>query len=94
MTQIVADAEQARQLGAADGPVQVVDEKGTVIGVCTPITVPHSPYSREEIERRREEMRKHPEKGKSLAEVWKTIYEKYVGDEVEPLVVKKGNAVG
>ena len=69
MTQIVADAEMTKQLAAADGPVNIVDGTGTVIAVCTPIKFPHSPYTREEIERRREEARKNPEGGKSLAEV-------------------------
>ncbi len=75
MTQILADAEMAKQLEEADGPVQVVDDKRTLIGVCTPvrqctpITFPHSPYTREEVERRREEARKHTERGKSLVEI-------------------------
>jgi hypothetical protein len=69
VTQILADAEMAKQLEEAEGPVQVVNDKGTVIAVCTPVKFPHSPYSREEVERRREEARKHPEQGKSLAEI-------------------------
>jgi len=69
MTQIVVSAEAAKQIAAADGPVNIVDETGTVIAYCTPIKFPHSPYSREEIERRREEARKNPGAGKSLAEV-------------------------
>ena len=69
MTQILADAEMAKQLAVANGPVQVVDDKGTLIGLCTPIKFPHSPYTREEVERRREEARKHPERGKTLAEI-------------------------
>lgn len=69
MSQILADAEMVRQLEEAEGPVQMVDEKGTVIAVCTPIKFPHSPYSREEIEKRREEARKNPGQGKSLAEI-------------------------
>ena len=70
MTQILADAEMAKQLAAADGPVDVVDQTGTVIAVCTPVKFPHSPYSREEVERWREEARKHPERGRPLAEFW------------------------
>jgi hypothetical protein len=69
MTQILADAEMVKQLEEAEGSVQIVNDKGTVIAVCTPIKFPHSPYSREEVERRREEARKHPEQGKSLAEI-------------------------
>ena len=70
MTQIHADAAMAKQLEEADGPVQVVNEKGTVIAVCTPIKYPNARPSREELERRREEVRKHPEQGKTLAEFW------------------------
>jgi hypothetical protein len=69
VTQIVADAEMAKKIAEATGPVEIVDAAGTVIASCTPIKFPHSPYSREEIERRREEARKNPEAGKSLAEV-------------------------
>lgn len=69
MTQIVADAEMAKQLQAADGPVQVVNEAGTVIGVCTPVKFPHSPYTREEVERARREAREHPERCLTTAQV-------------------------
>ena len=69
MSQILADAEMAKQLAEATGPVMIVNDQGTMIGYCTPVTFPHSPYAREEIERRREEARKHPEKNKSFAEV-------------------------
>jgi len=43
MTQIVVSAEMAKQIGAADGPVNVVDAAGTVIAVCTPVKLlaPH-----------------------------------------------------
>ena len=69
MTQIVADAEMTRQIAEAAGPVNIVDDKGTVIAVCTPVKFPHSPYSRAELEAARAEAREHPERGKSLAEV-------------------------
>jgi hypothetical protein len=69
MTQILAGAEMAKQIAAADGPVHLVDEQGTVIAVCTPVKFPHSPYTREELEAAREEARKHPEQGKTTAEV-------------------------
>jgi hypothetical protein len=77
MTPIVADAEFARQIAAASGRVGIVDEHGTPIAVCIPIKPPQpSKYTPEEIERRRkdlepirEEIRKHPERGKSLTEV-------------------------
>ena len=79
MTQILADAAMAMQIQQADGPVNVVKDKGTVIAVCTPIKFPHSPYSREEVERAREEARKHPEQCKSTAEV--LAYLKELGGE-------------
>ena len=67
MTQILADAEMAKQLQGAEGPVQVVDDKGTVIGLYTPIKFPHSPYSREEVEGARQQCRETG--GKPLAEI-------------------------
>lgn len=69
MTRIVADAELAKQIAAAKGPIEIVDETGTVIASCAPINFPHSPYTPEEREAAREEMRKHPERGKSFVEV-------------------------
>lgn len=69
MTQILADAELTQQIAEADGPVNIVDAKGTVIAVCTPVKFPHSPYSRAELEAARAEAREHPERGKSIAEV-------------------------
>ena len=69
MTQILAGTEMARQIAAAEGPVNIVDEKGTVIAVCTPVKFPHSPYSREEVEAAREEARRNPDGGKPLAEI-------------------------
>ena len=70
MTQILAGAEMAKQIAAADGPVNLVDETGTLIAVCTPVKFPHSPYTREELEAAREEVRKHPERCRPLAEFW------------------------
>jgi PHD/YefM family antitoxin component YafN of YafNO toxin-antitoxin module len=70
MTQILVDAEMAKKIEQADGPVHVVNHQGTLIAVCTPVKFPHSPYSREEIERVREEVRSHPERARPLAEFW------------------------
>ncbi len=74
MTQILADAAMVKQIAAANGPVHVVNDQGTVIGVLTPVA---SPYSPEELEARRkrleplrEEARNHPERGKTLTEFW------------------------
>ncbi len=69
MTQILANSEITKRLEEANGPVQFVNDAGTVIGVFTPVKCPHSPFSREELERRREAARKNPEQGKSLGEV-------------------------
>ncbi len=53
--QILADAEMAKQIAEAKGVIHIVDGTGTVIASCTPLKFPRSPYSREEVERRREE---------------------------------------
>ena len=37
MSEILADAEMARQIATADGPVNIVDATGTLIAVCTPV---------------------------------------------------------
>ena len=65
MSQIVVDAEIEKQIGATT--VQVVNSKGTVIGVVTPIKFPHSPFSREEVEAARKQCRETG--GKSLTEI-------------------------
>ena len=70
MTQIVADAEMAKQLAVADAPVNVVDEAGAVIAVCTPVRTRLSPLALAELQRRRKEAREHPELGRPLAEFW------------------------
>jgi hypothetical protein len=77
VTQILADAAMAKQLEEATGPVPVVDEKGTVIAVCTPIKFPHSPYSREEVEAARKQCREHPEECRSLAEFWEEMEKRH-----------------
>lgn len=76
MSQIIADAEMARQIEAATGGVPIVNEQGATIALCVPLKPRQSAYSPEEIERRRkdlakvrEEARKHPEKCKSLKEI-------------------------
>ena len=76
MTPIIADAELAQQIEAATGGVAIVNEQGTTIALCVPLKPQQSAYSAEEIERRRKDLagvrelaRKHPERGKSLAEI-------------------------
>ena len=79
MTQIVADAEMTQQIAEAEGPVNIVDDKGTVIAVCTPVKFPHSPYTREEVEAARKEYREHPERCKPLAEFWAEFLKRHEG---------------
>jgi hypothetical protein len=76
MSQIVADAELARQIEAATGGFAIVNEAGTTIALCVPLKPQKSSYTPEEIEHRRkdlakvrEEVRKHPERCKSLKEI-------------------------
>ena len=67
MSQIVADAALQKQIEEATGPITVVSTTGSAIGYFTPIKFPHSPYSREEIEQRRADVRKNG--GRTTAEV-------------------------
>lgn len=69
MSQIVVDAEVQKKLEAATEQTTVVGPTGNAIGYFTPIKFPKSPYSREEIERRRAEARANPEGGSSHSEV-------------------------
>jgi len=76
MSQILADAEMEKTLEAATGLVAVVNKDGKMIGYVKPMTWKHTPYTPEELaarkpelDRRREEARKHPERGKTTAEV-------------------------
>jgi hypothetical protein len=69
MSQILADAEMVKQIETADGPLNIVTDTGRVIAVVTPVKVPRPRPTREEIERRREEAKKHPERNKTTAEV-------------------------
>jgi hypothetical protein len=75
MTQIVADAEMAKQIAAAEGQVTIVDGTGTVIAVCTPVKFPHSPYTREEVEAARKQCRETG--GKPLAEFLAKLEERH-----------------
>jgi len=67
VSQIVANAELAKQLQEATGPVYIVTDQGTMIGQFTPMKFPRSPYSREEIERSRQQARESG--GKPLKEI-------------------------
>ena len=82
MSQILADAELAKQLATATGPVQIVNAEGVMIGYCTPVHQAKSrAYTTEEIEQRkkelapiREEIRKNPKSGKSLKEIMANLH--------------------
>lgn len=67
MSQIVVDAEVQKKLEAATEQTTVVGPTGNAIGYFTPIKFPKSPYSREEIERARANVRKNG--GRTTAEV-------------------------
>jgi hypothetical protein len=74
MSQIVVDADVQKQIEEATGPIKIVTQSGSTIGMVTPIKFPQSPYSREEIERRRAEMRQHG--GRTTAEVLARLRER------------------
>ena len=59
-----------KRIAAAEGPVNLVDDEGMVIAVCTPVRVRLSPAALEDLQRRRKEAREHPELGRPLAEFW------------------------
>lgn len=77
MPQILADAELARQLEAATGPVQIVNAEGKMLAVCLPSHATQLPTrSPEYIEERkkvlepiRKRIRENPRSGKSLKEI-------------------------
>ena len=75
MTPILADGNLADRLRTLTRPTQVVDEAGETLGVFEPLTFAppgwakaHSPTTREELERRRQQYRATGE-GKSTSEV-------------------------
>ena len=77
MAQIVANAEMIQQLTEANGPIQVVDDQGRMIGYCMSVkSAAPSDYSPEYIEERRkalasvrEQVRTNPKSGKPLKEI-------------------------
>jgi len=87
MKQILADADLARKLEAATGPVQIVNGEGKILGLCMPTNLPETPpFSPEYIEERRkalepirERIRQNPRCGKSLREII-TNLEKRAGE--------------
>lgn len=87
MTQIVADTNLGERLKSLAEPARVVDEAGRTLGVFRPAGLApagwaraNSPFSREELERRRDEARKHPEQGKSLTAVL-TLLKQLTGEQ-------------
>jgi hypothetical protein len=80
MSQILADAELARQLAAATGPVQIVNAEGETLAVCMPSQARSRPYTPEELEIRRRqvaearaEFQAHPEKFKTLRQIMERL---------------------
>jgi hypothetical protein len=71
MTQLLADANLSERLERATETVEIVNAQGVTIGVYTPMRFPRSPYSREEIERRRRD----GNLGRPLAEIMARLHE-------------------
>lgn len=72
MTRVIADASLLEKLQQATEALEVCDTSGRVLGYYSPApdpaTYPKSPFSREEIERRRQE-----KGGYSLSEILKEL---------------------
>jgi hypothetical protein len=94
----VSDPQLLATFAHVTEPVEVFDPDGKLIGRFErtwegkPPVGFKSPLTDEEFEKRRKEARS--QKGYTLAEVWKIIYEKYVGDDVEPFIVDGREPVG
>jgi hypothetical protein len=73
MSQIVVDAKLQKQIEEATGPIKIVTQSGSTIGMVTPIKFPKSPYSREEIEQARKQCRETG--GKPLKEILASLAE-------------------
>jgi hypothetical protein len=55
MTRLIADIVLSARLRVATGVVEICDENGNILGYYQPTATVKSPYSREELERRRNE---------------------------------------
>lgn len=75
MSQILADAEMEKAIEEAEGPLSIVNSKGTVIASVTPVKFPHSPYTREEVEAARKQCRETG--GKSLVDIMAKLREQH-----------------
>jgi hypothetical protein len=91
----VSDPDLLAEFARVGEPVEVFDPNGNRIGLFErtwygkpPIGF-KSPFTDDEIAERR----KKYEGGLTLAEVWKMIHEKYVGDDVEPIIVNAHDAI-
>ena len=80
MSQILADAELAKQIAEASGPIQIVNESGTMLAVCMPSQTRSRSYTPEELEIRRKqvaetraEFRAHPERFKTLRQIMEKL---------------------
>ncbi|VTU00666.1 unnamed protein product [Gemmataceae bacterium] len=87
----ISDPDLLAKFEGVGEPVIVFDSQGYNIGRFERMWHGKSPTGLStplwdlDLERRSKAARN--QKGYTLAEVWKIIYEKYVGDEVEPLIV-------
>ena len=55
MTRLIADIALSARLRVATEALEICDEKGNILGYYQPTATVRSPYSREELERRRKE---------------------------------------
>ena len=84
----VADAALLAEFARVEEPALLFDPNGELVGRFerTWYGMPLTAASRRTIEERRQAAR--TSKGHTLAEVWQIIYEKYVGADVEPIIVE------
>ncbi len=72
MPTIIAEGPMRASLESASEAVDITTPEGRTLGVFTPVKYRRSPYSREEIERRRAEFRRS-NAGRSLDEIVKEL---------------------
>lgn len=92
------DQDLLGSLARVSEHVELFDPRGNRVGRFEPDCLANyppgsrCPFTVEELERRRNDARDG--KGRTLTEVWKIIYEKYVGEDIEPLVVNGREVTG
>lgn len=92
--EVVTDALLLAAFERVQQPVLMFDPHGELVGQFERdwFGMPLTETRIRDIEKRRREAR--TEKGHTIAEVWKIIYEKYQGDEIEPIIVEVPRAGG